>query len=163
MSNKKTLALRIFLLALCVLWMGVIFFLSSENSAESGGRSGDISYELVVFFTQNDTEMTDEERQAIADKIDSPLRTMAHMFCYFVLGTLYFLTARTFPVSTKTGAWSSVACALVYAVSDEVHQHFVPGRSMQLQDILVDLTGAVLGVMFILIVAKIRKRRKSHE
>ncbi len=163
MNNKKTTVLRIFLIALCVLWMGVIFFLSAENSDESGGRSGDISYQIVEVFTKNDTDMTDAERQEIADKLDPPLRTMAHMFCFCVLGMLYFLTARTFPVSVKIGALSSVACALIYAISDELHQHFVPGRSMQLQDILVDLTGAVMGVAFILLVMRIGKRRKAHE
>ena len=66
MNGKKTFALRIFLIVLCILWMGVIFFLSAENSDESGGRSGDISFEIVRFFTQNDTDMTDAERQEIA-------------------------------------------------------------------------------------------------
>lgn len=163
MNNKKTTVLRIFLIALCVLWMGVIFFLSAENSDESGGRSGDISFQIVETFTKNDTDMTDAERQEIADDLDPPLRTMAHMFCFCVLGMLYFLTSRTFPASTLIGALSSVGCALIYAISDEVHQHFVPGRSMQLQDILVDLTGAVIGVAFVLIVMRIRKRRKAHE
>jgi VanZ family protein len=35
---------------------------------------------------------------------------------------------------------------VVYAVSDETHQHFVPGRNGNLWDVLIDGTGAVAGL-----------------
>lgn len=38
--------------------------------------------------------------------------------------------------------------ALIYGVSDELHQYFVPGRNMQLTDILSDGLGAFVGQWF---------------
>ena len=34
----------------------------------------------------------------------------------------------------------------LYAVSDEIHQHFVPGRAMQARDVLIDTAGVLLGI-----------------
>ena len=39
---------------------------------------------------------------------------------------------------------------LVFAASDEWHQHFVPGRVPSLEDVLADGIGIVLGVAFAL-------------
>jgi VanZ family protein len=38
-----------------------------------------------------------------------------------------------------------VFCVL-YAVSDEVHQLFVPGRGAQVTDVLIDNAGAFVGI-----------------
>lgn len=38
---------------------------------------------------------------------------------------------------------------LAYGVSDEFHQHFVPGRSVDALDVLADGTGALLVVAFL--------------
>ena len=41
------------------------------------------------------------------------------------------------------GAW---AAAVAYAISDEVHQWFVPGRQSDPIDVLLDATGAAVGL-----------------
>jgi VanZ family protein len=47
----------------------------------------------------------------------------------------------------------------VYALSDEFHQHFVPGRAFQWSDLLLDLTGIMIGVLSFLIIKRINKKR----
>lgn len=42
----------------------------------------------------------------------------------------------------------AVIIALFYAVTDELHQYFVPGRTMELMDILSDGVGATIGQLF---------------
>lgn len=49
-------------------------------------------------------------------------------------------------------------CSL-FALSDETHQLFVPGRSFQLLDLAIDLIGICLGL---LIYSMIRKKVVSH-
>ena len=34
-----------------------------------------------------------------------------------------------------------------YAITDEIHQYFVPGRSCQLLDMIIDTTGVVTGII----------------
>ena len=38
---------------------------------------------------------------------------------------------------------------VIYAVSDEIHQAFVPGRSAQLSDVCIDACGAAIGLSLI--------------
>ena len=46
----------------------------------------------------------------------------------------------------------------LYALSDEIHQLFVPGRSFQLMDLGLDLLGGVIGLI---IYARIRAKRRQ--
>jgi VanZ family protein len=42
-------------------------------------------------------------------------------------------------------AATAMAIAVGYAVTDEVHQMFVPGRSAEMYDLLADAAGAITG------------------
>jgi VanZ family protein len=57
-----------------------------------------------------------------------------HFFLYFVLYLALYK-------GTKN-AWLSWILATLYAITDEYHQLFVPGRSWQMIDIIVDSLGA---------------------
>jgi VanZ family protein len=53
-----------------------------------------------------------------------------------------------------------VAISVVYALTDEVHQHFVPGRACRLLDVGIDTCGAIFGMcLFAVILALLRKRK----
>ena len=43
----------------------------------------------------------------------------------------------------------SVCIVILYASTDELHQLFVPGRSGQVKDVLIDGCGAVIGALII--------------
>ena len=51
-----------------------------------------------------------------------------------------------------------------YAISDEVHQLFVPGRAGQVRDVLIDSAGSLLGIIIIMsfekLLIKINKKHK---
>jgi len=53
----------------------------------------------------------------------------------------------------KAGMAFSV-CVL-FAVSDEFHQQFVPGRGPQVRDVFIDSSGAALGLLLCLAVQKL--------
>ena len=60
----------------------------------------------------------------------------------------------------------SVICASIYAISDEVHQIFVDGRSCELRDWAIDTVGAILGaigffVIYSIIDAIIKKHKSA--
>jgi len=46
----------------------------------------------------------------------------------------------------------------LYALSDEIHQLFVPGRTFQLMDLVLDLLGGVIGLI---IYERIRAKRRQ--
>jgi VanZ family protein len=70
---------------------------------------------------------------------DLALRKIAHAAEFAVLG---FLLVRA------TGAErASLALGIAYAISDEAHQHFVPGRLGSPLDVAVDAVGVAVGVL----------------
>jgi VanZ family protein len=70
---------------------------------------------------------------------DLVLRKIAHAAEFAVLGFLL--------VRALGGEWASLALGIGYAVSDEVHQHFVPGRLGSPLDVAIDAVGVAVGVL----------------
>lgn len=50
---------------------------------------------------------------------------------------------------TFRGACIAAVCGILYAVSDEIHQHFVPGRSCEIRDMCIDAAGVLCGCLII--------------
>jgi VanZ family protein len=70
---------------------------------------------------------------------DLVLRKLAHAAEFGLLGAL---------LARALGRpWTAFALGAAYAVSDEVHQHFVPGRVGAPLDVAIDAVGVALGVL----------------
>jgi VanZ family protein len=86
------------------------------------------------------------------------LRKAAHVTEYAILAALLFRGWR----SAFPGFWHRAAAALVpamlFAASDEFHQSYVASRTSSLGDVLLDWSGALLGLM---ICTAIWKRRST--
>jgi VanZ family protein len=68
-------------------------------------------------------------------------RKIAHMATYALLTWLWFWALRGTVAHPMVAA---VAISLLYAVSDEYHQHFVHGRHGSPVDVLIDSVGIAL-------------------
>jgi len=71
---------------------------------------------------------------------DLVLRKIAHAAEYAVLGALLARALRTRP-------GLAAGIGILYAVSDEVHQAFVPGRLGSPVDVAIDAVGIIAGVV----------------
>jgi VanZ family protein len=69
--------------------------------------------------------------------------------------------AATVPPNFRRWHWDEAGLALalvfLYAASDELHQVFVPGRTGQISDVVVDVAGAVAGLTLLWLGGKIFK------
>jgi VanZ family protein len=78
------------------------------------------------------------------------IRKCAHVTEYTVLALLLWRALRSVPVlRTKTLIAFAVvilSCAL-FAASDEFHQTFVKSRTPSIRDVLLDVAGAILGLL----------------
>lgn len=77
------------------------------------------------------------------------MRKSAHFIAYLILG---FLVSHAMQNEASTGSvWkrrgASLLLCVAYAISDEFHQQFVPGRGPLLKDVLIDGSGAAIGIM----------------
>jgi VanZ family protein len=70
---------------------------------------------------------------------DLVLRKIAHAAEFAVLGGLLLRALRD--------ERAALAAGIAYAVSDELHQHFVPGRVGSPLDVLIDSVGVAVGVL----------------
>ena len=158
MKEKKTgkgiLVLRILFLALALGCCVYIFINSAENAATSATRSEEITEKLSPVLIENYESLTPKEKTQQKSLLESRLRTSAHGMEFAALGMCSAAFALTFlgAFGRKKAAllplFAFVFCVL-YALSDETHQLFVPGRAFQAEDLLMDSVGALAGVLIV--------------
>lgn len=137
-------------------WMLVIFWFSAQPAAESEEMSGGVAQRILETCDRIfDMNIPERELALWAEQIDYPIRKLAHMSEYAVLAVffgVYLVGYRAWGKSTACGSLTLSAC---YAVTDEIHQLFVPGRAGRLSDVCIDTAGAAIGVCLFAIVMKL--------
>ncbi len=126
-----------------------IFILSAQNGEESSSTSGFFTKLIEAVFGQSANEAI--------------IRTLAH-FCEFA-GLGFLMCNFIFALKDKLRPFLSILFSVGYAVTDEIHQFFVPGRACQLSDLAVDSCGVVFGIavfcIIVYIISEI-KHNKAH-
>lgn len=153
-----TLRRKIFI-GFTLIWMAFIFSFSSRSGDVSSQDSNHVGMIIGEVFVPGFEQWNDAEQDEFADAIDHPIRKTAHAMEYAVLG---FLTAGIFADQKnlrKLRIFIPWLIAAGYAATDEFHQLFVPGRSGQISDVLLDSAGALAGVWIMTGLAKIRKKK----
>lgn len=153
--KKKDLTMlsRIFLIILVFFWMFVIYQFSADVAADSQSLSDAVVnqfYKIVYHFTGKRLDLV----LSVANKalLGYFFRKMAHVFIFFILSIFTMLFLFTF----KINMWLRMVITLLfcggYALLDEYHQMFVEGRGSSLKDVLIDSSGAFLGILVSLII-----------
>ena len=154
--NKKQawlIILRVILGTLIVCNMAAIFLLSHQNGATSDSTSRELGYTITESIGQPYQDKTIEEKQFFQNKVLPAFRDFAHMAEFGCLGALIYLFLLTWREEIFPKYIISIACGILYAFSDELHQHFIPGRTMELVDIGLDSLGVVLFTSVVLLFA----------
>ena len=142
-----------------LIWMAFIFSFSSRSGDVSSQDSNHVGMIIGEVFVPGFEQWNDTKQDDFADAVDHPIRKTAHAMEYAVLG---LLTAGIFADQKNLGKLRIFIPWLIaagYAATDEFHQLFVPGRSGQISDVLLDSAGALAGVWIMTGLAKIRKKK----
>ena len=94
------------------------------------------------------------------ESVTFAVRKCAHFTEYLVLGLFMMLAAANAKRGKNKGLITWVI-GTAYAISDEVHQLFVPGRSCELRDMCIDAAGIFCGVMIIAGVRHLRTLKRE--
>lgn len=138
--NKTVIAVCWVLVAAC---MVLIFYFSSRTSVESAQQSAGVLNWITRIFGEN----------AFTDFI---VRKTAH--CLEFTGLALLFNIALYFTCIKIKPIKSIIFTSLYAVTDEVHQIFVEGRSCELRDWAIDTAGALIGTIgFLTIYAIIKK------
>ena len=106
-------------------------------------------------------DISGEKQATIISSFQFIARKSAHFLIYVVLGNLLAV------ISYKRLKFSvrpliAAAICLIYAASDEFHQYFVPGRSCELRDMCIDFSGAVTGILLLLLIIRLIKPLRTY-
>jgi VanZ family protein len=134
---------------LVLLWMLLIFYLSSEGSDTSSGRS-----DAIVEVVRNVSSLPN-------DILTFLTRKAAHITAYFILGVLIYNLVRSYVPRARKAIGASILLVAAYAVTDEFHQLFVPGRSGEVRDVLIDTSAGLVGVVVTFFIIKKYTGRKQ--
>lgn len=139
-------------------WLPAIFFaVAIFMFSSTPGRKVSDSFDSLSTAVQT---ISPASSQAPAFSAKIEWLKIGHGIGYFCLGftVLYALTAgsRWSPLTTL------VSCSL-YAVTDEIHQAMIPGRSASGRDVLLDSLASLAGIVILLGIVKWRTRRKSRK
>ena len=126
-------------LLLVILWMIFIFVMSSFDASSSSNQSN--------FIIDIITSIINIKVTGLLSLI---IRKLAHFIEYFILGILVI----NFITRYDKKIIIAILLCIIYATSDEIHQIFVPGRSCQITDIMIDSLGSIMGIYLCKLITK---------
>lgn len=157
---KKLYLDRIISIALAAAWMVFIFMLSQQSATVSSETSGNIIKKIAELVNRDFNTFSPSEKHDIIASWQSVVRKAAHFSEYAVLGFLVVNALRTYNLKKALRCLLPPLVCFLYSVSDEIHQIFVPGRSCELQDIITDTLGGIVGTAVFLFAWRIVRRIK---
>ena len=148
---------KIIKIALVIVCMTIIFTFSSDTSYESTKKSNKII--ITVAEMINKKELSQKEKDRYINKFVFIVRKSAHFFIYLILGLLVASLIKEYSLVNKRMVIYSFLICFLYAISDEIHQLFVNGRSGEIRDILIDSMGSLVGIVIYYLI----RRRKNEQ
>ena len=165
----KIKIIRALLLILLIADMLFIFFNSAQDSSNSSNTSQSVTEIVAPVLIPNYKDMDEDAKMQSLLSLDGIIREAAHLLQFVPLGFSLYLLLCTIGPNERRGRINFAATlgfGLIYAFSDEIHQIFVPGRTFQLFDILMDISGVTLGcigaMILMLIIKKTALRPKTN-
>lgn len=153
---------KFFLPAILIFQMLFIFTMSSFGHTSSDAQSN----LFVDFIAQNFPHVRHglENNLISLNTLIFLVRKTAHFTEYAILGALFYLNFRQLPKlnSRPKKTLLPIFFSFLYACTDEVHQIFVPGRSAQFRDILIDTLGASFGILITYLIIKLFAKITTH-
>ena len=160
---------RIVLITIIAFISITIFTFSNQDAEESSSISGEVA-RILIEMQPKYKNITEKEKQELISEYQKPVRKFAHFSIYTLLGMSIAGLTCTYNLtnnskiskskgdvskdsnskSTSTRAAITLISGLLYAISDEVHQTFIAGRSGQVSDVLLDWSGIILGTIIVL-------------
>lgn len=156
--------------------MGFIYYMSAQPVLQSGAMSFGVDRWVCSHFVEGFDEMTLQEQESMVLSLDFWVRKSAHAAEYMTLGAVLMMAvymfysgsrvsddrkgnrSRRLRISLRSSAVLAIAVGGVYAVLDEMHQYFVPGRACQLRDMIIDICGVTAGVIIAACALWIKKK-----
>ena len=146
--------IKIIIVLIC---MFTIFMFSSDNDVESNKKSdGVIINAYKIFLGKN---LSKKEQKYYIEKYVTYVRKTAHFLIYLILGLSIISLIKEYREVDTKAIIIALIISIVYAVSDELHQTFISGRSGEVRDVIIDSLGSLTGIYLYYLYNKIRRKK----
>lgn len=159
-------AVRAILIALILCWMGTIFGFSAADGTESSSFSDKITIRVIHLVESDYEDLSASAQQTLFNRVSFVVRKTGHFGEYGILAVLWILLLLSFDKVRKM-KWKIIWMAptmicFIYAVSDEMHQGFVDGRTPKIMDVIIDTVGGFTGAGIVMIIWLIFRRKNEQ-
>ena len=126
----------------------LIFNFSSQDGPSSDSISKSIAYFVKYihdyFF----------EKEISLSYLNHIIRKLAHFSIFGFLGLVLSIIFTTIGFEKSKVFALALSISTIYALFDEFHQLFVPGRGAEFKDVLIDFSGALIAIIIYLNIKK---------
>ena len=140
-----------------LIWMSIIFGFSNQQGEGSGNTSRKIS-EVIVQMIDIQHKYSEVEKDKLIEIVEPILRKVAHLTIYTIGGIAIANCVCQFCGKEKMVIGISTCIGAIYAISDELHQLMVNGRSGNIRDVIIDSIGILTGIMVFMLIKEICKK-----
>jgi VanZ family protein len=143
--NEPTPLRRGLVIGTWLIWMGVVFFFSTKTWG--GAQTQSWLDRLLTLYVPPVRELLTSSNLGELNHI---IRKLAHFTEYAILTTLgYWGWLKGLGRSPQTALRITLLISILFAISDEFHQRFVPGRTSLVTDVFVDCFGATVAALIL--------------
>ena len=151
--QKNVLRGILIILLLCTFY--IIFGFSSQDGEKSGGISKRIT-DFILEKSSKYNSLEISEKEQVNKRTERVIRKIAHFSIYTLVGFLLMALLSTYEnIKRKNQIYISTMLGISYAISDEIHQSFTPGRGPKITDVFIDSLGVFFGIIVILLIVEI--------
>lgn len=147
--------------AILILLLLGTFFTIFGFSNQNGEKSGRLSQKVTEVITKNIKSVQNldkEQRENVLHRMEKIIRKIAHFSIYTVVGLLLMGLMSTYQLKENNRISISLIIGVIYASTDEIHQAFIPARTAQMTDVIIDSMGVLLGILCAWLITKLLRK-----
>ena len=162
-NKKKIKYIKCIIAIICCI---IIFSFSAVPATASTKQSKGLTYNVIKLLNGN--KLTEKELVKLTKRVNPVIRKIAHFSIYMILAIFTYMFIEELNSKSKSEKerlrknilYTCIFC-IIYAIFDEIHQIYVPGRTGKAIDVIIDTLGACMGITIILIRNKFNYKKKN--
>ena len=162
-NKKKIKYVKCIIAIICCI---IIFSFSAVPATASTKQSKGLTYNVIKLLNGN--KLTEKELVKLTKRVNPVIRKIAHFSIYMILARFIYMFIGELSIKSKSEKerlrkniiYTCIFC-IIYAIFDEIHQIYVPGRTGKVIDVIIDTLGACTGITIILIRNKFNYKNKD--
>lgn len=169
---------------LVLMWMTTVFIFSSQDGVQTRNTSSNFIHTIETTINKPNTEVSSynektetgktqtQKNYKYSEKVQKVVRKNAHFFLYMLGGVIlsvffcalyklkYYLRQSIKKYEYKMIYFMPILIGFFYAITDEIHQRYVIGRTGKAMDVLIDTAGIITGTIIIFMIRYIQSKKK---